>query len=134
VGFRVLKIDSSNMADVYYTPDQTTQADLLARVDNIKQGRTGEDLLFQVLLDWGLDLTLPILREVVDGREVFTVGNGLLLACFDDGISVDFARQIAPRKPLRAVFKDSAFHDDAAKINIKQIFKSLSPDTDLKVI
>lgn len=134
VGFRVLKIDSSNMADVYYTPDQTTQADLLARVDNIKQGRTGEDLLFQVLLDWGLDLTLPITREAVDGRTIYTAGGSLLLACFDDAITPDFARTIAPRKPLRAVFKDTAFQGDAAKINIKQIFKSLSPDTELKVI
>jgi adenine-specific DNA-methyltransferase len=86
VGFRVLKIDSSNMADVYYTPDATTQADLLTRVDNIKPDRSPEDLLFQVLLDWGVDLTLPITRESVDGKTVFTVAGTALIACFDNGV------------------------------------------------
>ena len=86
VGFRVLKIDSSNMADVYYTPDATTQADLLTRVDNIKPDRSPEDLLFQVLLDWGVDLTLPITRETVAGKTVFTVAVTALIACFDNGV------------------------------------------------
>lgn len=134
VGFRVLKIDSSNMADVYYTPDATTQADLLLRVDNIKQGRTAEDLLFQVLLDWGVDLTLPITRETVEGKTVFTVAGTALIACFDNGVDEALVKTLAARKPLRVVFKDTGFKDDATKINVKQIFKSLSPDTDVKAI
>jgi adenine-specific DNA-methyltransferase len=134
VGFRVLKIDSSNMADVFYTPDATTQADLLTRVDNIKPGRTAEDLLFQVLLDWGVDLTLPITRETVEGKTVFTVAGTALIACFDNGVDEALVKTLATRKPLRVVFKDTGFKDDATKINVKQIFKSLSPDTDVKAI
>ncbi len=134
VGFRVLKVDSSNMADVHYTPDATTQADLLSRVDNIKQGRTAEDLLFQVLLDWGVDLTLPITRETVEGKTVFTVAGTALIACFDNGVDEAVVKTLATRKPLRVVFKDTGFKDDATKINVKQIFKSLSPDTDVKAI
>ena len=134
VGFRVLKIDSSNMADVYCTPDATTQADLLTRVDNIKPGRTAEDLLFQVLLDWGVDLTLPITRESLDGKTVFTVAGTALIACFDNGVDETLVITLASRKPLRVVFKDTGFKDDATKINVKQIFKSLSPDTDVKAI
>jgi adenine-specific DNA-methyltransferase len=133
-GFRVLKIDSSNMADVYYTPDATTQADLLTRVDNIKPDRTPEDLLFQVLLDWGVDLTLPITREVLDGKTVFIVAGTALIACFDTGVDEALVKTLATRKPLRVVFKDTGFKDDATKINVKQIFKSLSPDTDVKAI
>ena len=134
VGFRVLKVDSSNMAEVYYTPDATTQADLLSRVDNIKPGRTAEDLLFQVLLDWGVDLTLPITRETVAGKTVFTVAGTALVACFDNGVDEALVKTLATRKPLRVVFKDTGFKDDATKINVKQIFKSLSPDTNVKAI
>jgi adenine-specific DNA-methyltransferase len=134
VGFRVLKIDSSNMADVYYTPDATTQADLLARVDKIKPDRSPEDLLFQVLLDWGVDLTLPITRESIDGKTVFTVAGTALIACFDNGVDETLVKTLATRHPLRVVFKDTGFKDDATKINVKQIFKSLSPDTDVKAI
>ncbi len=134
VGFRVLKIDSSNMADVYYTPDATTQADLLTRVDNIKPDRSPEDLLFQVLLDWGVDLTLPITRESIGGKTVFTVAGTALIACFDNGVDETLVKTLATRKPLRVVFKDTGFKDDATKINVKQIFKSLSPDTEVKAI
>ncbi|QUJ76962.1 site-specific DNA-methyltransferase [Sulfitobacter albidus] len=134
VGFRVLKIDSSNIADVYYTPDATTQADLLTRVDNIKPDRSPEDLLFQVLLDWGVDLTLPITREVLHGKTVFFVAGTALAACFDDGVDEVLVKDLATRAPLRVVFKDTGFKDDATKINVKQIFKSLSPDTDVKAI
>ncbi|WP_201120836.1 site-specific DNA-methyltransferase [Sulfitobacter sp. EhC04] len=134
VGFRVLKIDSSNMADVYYTPDATSQADLLTRVENIKPDRTPEDLLFQVLLDWGVDLTLPIIREVLDGKTVFTVAGSALIACFDNSVDETLVKTLAARKPLRVVFKDTGFKDDATKINVKQIFKSLSPDTEVKAI
>ncbi len=134
VGFRVLKIDSSNMADVFYTPDQTAQADLLARVDNIKPDRTAEDLLFQVLLDWGVDLTLPIRRETVQGKTVFFVADTALMACFDDGISEDLVKELAGHAPMRIVFKDTGFADDQTKINVRQIFKAMSPDTEVKAI
>jgi adenine-specific DNA-methyltransferase len=134
VGFRTFKIDSSNMADVYYTPDATTQDDLLARVDNIKPDRSPEDLLFQVLLDWGVDLTLPITRESVAGKTVFTVAGTALIACFDNGVDEALVKTLATRHPLRVVFKDTGFKDDATKINVKQIFKSLSPDTEVKAI
>jgi adenine-specific DNA-methyltransferase len=134
VGFRVLKIDSSNMADVYYTPDATTQADLLTRVDNIKEGRSAEDLLFQVLLDWGVDLTLPITRETVQGKTVFSVAGTALIACFDTGVDAALVKELAARHPLRVVFRDTGFADDATKINVKQIFRSLSPDTEMKAI
>lgn len=134
VGFRVLKIDSSNMADVFYTPENTTQADLLTRVDNIKPDRSSEDLLFQVLLDWGVDLTLPITRETVQGKTVFTVAGTALMACFDNGVDAALVKELAARQPLRVVFKDTGLKDDATKINVKQIFKSLSPDTEMKAI
>lgn len=134
VGFRVLKIDSSNMADVYYTPDATTQADLLTRVDNIKPDRSPEDLLFQVLLDWGVDLTLPITRETLHGKTVFFVAGTALAACFDTGVDEALVKDLAARAPMRVVFRDTGFKDDATKINVKQIFKSLSPDTDVKAI
>ncbi|ASP21255.1 putative methyltransferase [Antarctobacter heliothermus] len=134
VGFRVLKIDTSNMADVFYTPDQTSQADLLSRVDNVKPGRTGEDLLFQVLLDWGVDLTLPIRRETVQGKTVFFVADTALMACFDDGISEDLVKELAGHAPMRIVFKDTGFADDQTKINVRQIFKAMSPETEVKAI
>lgn len=134
VGFRVLKIDSSNMADVFYTPDQTSQADLLSRVDNIKPDRTAEDLLFQVLLDWGVDLTLPIRRETVQGKTVFFVADTALMACFDDGISEELVNELAGHAPMRIVFKETGFADDQTKINVKQIFKTLSPATEVKAV
>ena len=134
VGFRVLKIDSSNMADVFYTPDATSQKDLLASVDNIKPDRTPEDLLFQVLVDWGVDLTLPISSETIDGKTVFSVAGTALMACFDDGVDESLVKKLAERQPMRVVFKDTGFKDDATKINVRQIFKSLSPDTEVKAI
>jgi adenine-specific DNA-methyltransferase len=134
VGFRVLKIDSSNMADVFYAPDETTQAGLLDLVDNIKADRSPEDLLFQVLLDWGVDLTLPIRRETLHGKTVFFVADTALVACFDSGITDELVKDLAARQPLRIVFRDTAFKDDASKINAGQIFKSLSPATDIKAI
>ena len=134
VGFRVLKIDSSNMADTFYTPDQTLQGDLLASIDNIKPDRTPEDLLFQVLIDWGVDLTYPISRETLDGKTVFSVAGTALMACFDNGVDEALVKKLAERKPMRIVFKDTGFKDDATKINVRQIFKALSPDTEVKAI
>ena len=135
-GFRVLKIDSSNMADVYYTPDAVEQGLLTLQTDNIKNDRTSEDLLFQVLLDWGVDLTLPIAKETIDGREVFFVDTNALAACFEkEGkITEAFCKKLAERQPLRVVFRDSGFKDDSVKINVEQIFKLLSPHTDVKTI
>jgi adenine-specific DNA-methyltransferase len=134
VGFRVLKIDSSNMADVFYTPDATSQKDLLKSVDNIKPDRTPEDLLFHVLVDWGVDLTLPISREIIEGKAVFSVAGTALMACFDSGVDEALVTKLAERQPMRVVFKDTGFKDDATKINVRQIFKSLSPDTEVKAI
>lgn len=133
-GFRVLKVDSSNMADVYYKPDEVTQDGLGLQVENIKPDRSPEDLLFQVLLDWGVDLALPIEQETIAGKTVFFVDNNALAACFDTGLNEDFVKELAKREPLRAVFRDASFASDATKINIGQIFKAISPHTELKSI
>lgn len=134
IGFRVLKIDSSNMKDVYYSPDSITQETLFGTVDNIKEDRTPEDLLFQVLLDWGVDLTLPITKEEVLGKSVYFVDEDALAACFDDGVDDAFARELAKRGAMRVVFKDAGFVDDESKTNVEQIFKQLSPDTEVRSI
>lgn len=134
VGFRVLKVDTSNMKDVYYRPDELKQSDLLDMVDNVKEGRTAEDLLFQVLVDWGVDLTLPIRRETVQGKTVFLVDDNALVACFDRGITEDLVKELAGHEPLRVVFRDNGFVSDAVKINVEQIFRQLSPTTDVKSI
>lgn len=140
IGFRVLKIDSSNMADVYYQPDALDMANLDLFVENIKPDRTAEDLLFQVMLDWGIDLALPIAKEVIQSKEVFFVdGNDshmALAACFDTHGGVDEAlvKALAQRQPLRVVFRDAGFKNSAVKINVEQIFKLLSPATDVKCI
>jgi adenine-specific DNA-methyltransferase len=131
-GFRVLKIDTSNMKDVYYAPDAVKQADLLAHLDNIREDRTSEDLLFQVLVDWGVDLALPIATESLAGKTVFFVDGNALAACFDTDINEDLVKELAKRKPLRAVFRDSSYGSDSVKINVEQIFKLLSPSTEIK--
>jgi adenine-specific DNA-methyltransferase len=132
VGFRVLKTETSNMKDVYYVPDTVKQADLIAHVDNIKADRTPEDLLFQVLVDWGVDLALPIAKEIIGGKTVFFVDGNALAACFDALISEELVKDLAKRKPLRAVFRDSSYDSDSAKINVEQIFKLLSPATEIR--
>lgn len=134
VGFRVLKIDTSNMQDVYYRPDEVDQKGLLDAVDNIKSDRSPEDLLFQVLVDWGVDLTLPISRETVQGKTVFFVDGNALVACFDPGITEALVKELAKREPLRVVFRDNGFVSDAVKINVEQIFRQLSPTTEVKSI
>ncbi|GAA2864860.1 adenine-specific DNA-methyltransferase [Aminobacter niigataensis] len=133
-GFRVLKLDTSNMKDVYYRADELKQGNLLDMVDNVKEGRAAEDLLFQVLVDWGVDLTLPIRRETVLGKTVLFVDENALVACFDKGVSEDLVKDLAKREPLRVVFRDSGFVSDAVKINVEQIFRQLSPTTDVKAI
>ena len=143
-GFRVLKVDSSNMAEVFYNPDAVSQDDLFAQVENIKRERSPEDLLFQVLLDWGVDLTLPISKQQIQGKTVFFVDpdtqGTALVACFDTGINDELIKTLARQQPLRVVFRDAGFgssqghNADAAKINAGQIFKQLSPATDVKTI
>ena len=135
VGFRVLKTDTSNMADVYYSPDQINQDMFSEQVDNIKEGRDNpEDLLFQVLLDWGVDLTLPIRQESIQGKTVLFVDDNALIACFDKGITEDLVKELAGYQPLRVVFRDNGFVSDAVKINVDQIFKQLSSGTEVKSI
>lgn len=135
-GFRVLKIDTSNMADVYYAPDALDKANLDLFVDNIKPDRVAEDLLFQVMLDWGVDLALPIEKKSIQGKDVFFVDGDALAACFDahGGIDEAFVKELATHKPLRVVFRDAGFKDSAVKINVEQIFKLLSPSTEVKSI
>ncbi|MCR8914242.1 site-specific DNA-methyltransferase [Marinobacter panjinensis] len=132
VGFRVLKVDSSNMKDIYYRPDELSQGDLLESVDNVKPDRTPEDLLFQVLVDWGVDLTLPIRRETLQGKTVFFVDDNALVACFDTGVTEDLVKELARHEPLRVVFRDNGFVSDAVKINVEQIFRQLSPSTEVR--
>lgn len=134
IGFRVLKVDTSNMKDVYYKPDALRKDDLFEQIENIKEDRTPEDLLFQVLLDWGVDLSLPISKETIDGKTVFFVDQNALAACFDKGVTEELVKKLAARKPLRAVFRDAGFSSDAVKINVEQIFKLLSPGTEVKAI
>ncbi|WP_278594057.1 site-specific DNA-methyltransferase [Bilophila wadsworthia] len=136
VGFRVLKVDSSNMADVYYTPDAIEQGQLKIFTDNIKPDRKPEDLLFQVLLDWGVDLSLPIRKETIQGKTVFFVNEPPydLVASFDTGVNEDLVKELARFEPLRVVFRDTGFVSDAVKINVEQIFKQLSPGTEVKSI
>jgi len=134
VGFRVLTVDTTNMADVLRTPDETEQATLSGLESSVKSDRSGEDLLFQVLLDWGLELTTSVSVEQVEGFEVFVVEEGALIACFDTEVSPELVRAIAKREPLRAVFRDSGFATDDARINAEQIFREVSPSTDVKAI
>ena len=132
-GFRVLKIDSTNMKDVYYTPDTLKQADMLDLASNIKEDRTAEDLLFQVMLDWGLELSLPIERKTIAGKEVFYVAGNSLVACFND-LTFDVVDEVAKDHPLRFVSAEKAIHRDHDKTNIKERFKQLSPDTEVKFL
>lgn len=136
VGFRVFKIDTSNMADVFYAPDALDKVKFDMFVDNIKPDRTAEDLLFQVMLDWGVDLALPIAKETIQGKEVFFVDGNALAACFDasGGVDEDFVKALAKHQPIRVVFRDAGFKDSAVKINVEQIFKQLSPSTEVKCL
>ncbi|MEQ1769323.1 MAG: DNA methyltransferase [Devosia sp.] len=137
VGFRALRIDTSNMAETYYAPRALNQSDLLETIENVKPDRANpEDLLFQVLVDWGVDLTLPIRKETILGRTVIFVSNEPydLIACFDAGVTEELVKELAGHKPLRVVFRDNGFVSDAVKINVDQIFAQLSPSTDVKSI
>lgn len=134
IGFRVLKLDDTNMKDVYYAPDDYSQGLLAGLESNIKEDRTDLDLLFGCLLDWGLPLSLPYSSEQIDGCTVHTYNDGDLIACFAENIPESVVKGIAKRQPLRAVFRDSSFANSPAKINVTEIFKLLAPDTRVKVI
>lgn len=133
-GFRVYRLDESNMQDVYYKPQEYDQGQLDAFADNVKPDRTPDDLLAQILLDWGLPLSLPIEQVKIGGKHVFKVASNSLYACFDTNIDETFAKVVAKEAPLRIVFKDSGFKNDTAKENVKQLLKQLSPDTEMKVL
>ena len=134
IGFRVLKLDDTNMKDIYYAPDDYDQGMLAGLESNIKEDRTDLDLLFGCLLDWGLPLSMPYSSEQIDGCTVHTYNDGDLIACFAENIPESVVKKIAKRQPLRAVFRDSSFANSPAKINVTEIFKLLAPDTRVKVI
>lgn len=133
-GFRVYRLDESNMQEVFYRPQDLDQGKMDLFGDNVKPDRTEDDLLAQVMLDWGLPLSLKIKQVNVTGKTVFKVAENSLFACFDEGIDEAFAKEIAQEKPLRIVFKDAGFKDDTAKTNVKQLLKQLSPETEMKVL
>ena len=128
IGFRVLKLDNTNMKDVYYAPDDYDQGMLAGLESNIKDDRTDLDLLFGCLIDWGLSLSLPYKSEQIDGCTVHTYNDGDLIACFDANIPESVVKEIAQRKPLRAVFRDSGFASSPEKINVFEIFKLYMPE------
>lgn len=132
IGFRVLKVDDSNMKDVYYTPSELNKESL--SVDNIKKDRSPLDLLFGVMIDWGMSLSSPIIEKKIGENTVFIVGDDALVACFDKEISEDVFCEIAKMNSIRAVFRDASFKDDSAKINVFEIFKSIGLAPEIKVI
>ena len=134
IGFRVLKLDDSNMKDVYYSADEYSQNILDALESNIKEDRTDLDLLFGCLLEWGIPLSLPYSSEIIDGCMVHNYNDGDLIACFDEAIPDSVVKKIAKKQPLRAVFRDSGFVNSPSKINVGEVFKMLSPDTRVKVL
>jgi len=134
IGFRVLKLDSSNMKDIYFNPSEISQDNLFDTVDNIKDARSDMDLLFGVLIDWGVDLTLPIVKESIAGKDCYFVDEDSLCACFAKEINEEFIKELASREMLRVVFRDSGFASDDVKDNVSQIFKQLNPTVEIKVI
>jgi adenine-specific DNA-methyltransferase len=134
LGFRAMRVESTNMADVLVSPDAADQSELFGTVASVKPGRSGEDLLFQVLLDWGLEAGLPIERGSIDGRQIFAVAEDALIACFADEVTDAVIQEIATRHPLRAVFLDAGFASDASRINAEQIFREVSPQTEVRAI
>jgi len=132
IGFRVLKVDSSNMKDVYFTPDNTQQSNLFDLASNIKDGRTDEDLLFMVLLDWGIDLSVKIERREVAGKTVYFADDDYLAACFEDNLDEDFVKALVKERPRKVVLRDSGFASSSVKINVGQILNQSS--IEIKVI
>lgn len=133
-GFRVFRVDESNMEDVYYHPEELTQTMLGGMVSNIKSDRSDLDLLYACLLDWGVEINLPHSAETLDGCTIHNVDDGALVACFNENVPDTVIRRMADLHPLRAVFRDSSFASDDSKINVTEIFKNLSPDKNVKVI
>ena len=133
-GFRVLKLDSSNMKEVFYSPKETEQQDLFALVDNVKDDRTSEDLLFQVMLELGATLDSKIEESKVDGKTIYNVGDGYLVACFDQDVSDDVVKAIAKMQPTYAVLRDTGMADDATATNFEQIFKTYAPNTTARIL
>lgn len=133
-GFRVLKCDSSNMKDIYYNPSETQQSLFDTYADNIKEDRTPEDLLFQVMLDLGVLLSSKIEKTTIAGKQVFNVADGFLIACFDNDVTEETVKAVAEKKPYYAVFRDSSMANDSVATNFDQIFESISPDTVRKVL
>ncbi|MBQ8693933.1 MAG: type III restriction endonuclease subunit M, partial [Synergistaceae bacterium] len=133
-GFRVFRVDSSNMKDVYYRPGDFQQGQLSLLADNIKEDRTPEDLLFQVMLDLGVTLSSKIDEEVIDGKKIFSVADGYLIACFDNDITDETVKAIAKRQPFYAVFRDAGIAGDSVMTNFEQIFESYSSGTRWKVL
>ncbi|MBU5471629.1 site-specific DNA-methyltransferase [Falcatimonas sp. MSJ-15] len=133
-GFRVLKCDSSNMKDIYYNPSETQQSLFDTYADNIKEDRTPEDLLFQVMLDLGVLLSSKIEKTTIAGKQVFNVADGFLIACFDNDVTEETVKAVAEKKPYYAVFRDSSMANDSVATNFDQIFASISPDTVRKVL
>lgn len=133
-GFRVLKCDSSNMKDIYYNPSETQQSLFDVYADNIKEDRTPEDLLFQVMLDLGVLLSSKIEETTIAGKQVFNVADGFLIACFDKDVTEETVKAVAEKKPYYAVFRDSSMANDSVATNFDQIFSSISPDTVRKVL
>ena len=135
IGFRVFKIDDTNMKDVYYSAaEYSVRRPSKGLVDNVKPDRTDLDLLYQILIDWGLPLDLPHEIEEIDGFHLHIVDSNALIACFDANIPESVMRKIAAKKPLRAVFRDGSFRSSPGKLNIEGIFKMIAPDTTLRVI
>ena len=134
LGFRVFELDSSNMKDVYYNPSETQQSLFDVYADNIKEDRTPEDLLFQVMLDLGVLLSSKIEETTIAGKQVFNVADGFLIACFDNDVTEETVKAVAEKKPYYAVFRDSSMANDSVATNFDQIFASISPDTVRKVL
>ncbi len=133
-GFRVLKLDSTNMENIYYSPKDISQADLFTQVDNVKSDRTGEDLLFQVMLELGATLDSKIESTTVDGKTIYNVAEGYLVACFDMDVTDEVVTAIAKMQPAYAVLRDTSMKNDATATNFEQIFKTYSPDTVTKIL
>lgn len=133
-GFRVLKLDSTNMQDIYYSPKDISQADLFSQVDNVKPDRTGEDLLFQVMLELGATLDSKIETTTVAGKTIYNVAEGYLVACFDPDVTDDVVKSIAQMQPAYTVLRDTSMKDDSTATNFEQIFKTYSPDTVTKIL
>ena len=133
-GFRVLKLDSSNMKDVFYSPKETSQLELFTLVDNVKDDRTSGDLLFQVMLELGATLDSKIEESMVDDKTIYNVGDGYLVACFDKKVTDEVVTAIAKMQPMYAVLRDTSMADDATATNFEQIFKTYAPNTTTKIL